>query len=290
MKRLLFVVAFLPACLHPPRDYKGSLEETSQQAIIFYENGREELILKVDYKAKGDKLPTSLAWVVPTPTTPDHYAVTSAKVFEELFRMTEELERGKGPSEGHSGIELLAKVTVGEYEIQPIKAKGPAAGDELNRWLKDSGYGEVPRENMQYYLDAGWTFLAIKILKDKAKESLEAEGGFRPLRISFAADRIYYPLKFSSHQGTFAATLYVVTPKPVDAAQAAKFGFTAGVSAEVDADSNPSSSFAELWGEIRKQDRVKFTKGTVQKFQAAEINGKKSPLSGWKEDFSIKVD
>ena len=35
-----------------------------------------------------------------------------------------------------------------------------------------------------------------------------------PLAVAFASERPVYPLKFSTHQGTFALTLWVITRKP----------------------------------------------------------------------------
>lgn len=297
MRTTAFIAAFVGlACLHPPRSYKGSLEETGQQAVIFFADGREELVLRVDYKLGPEgKLPETLAWVVPTPTVPDHYAVASPKALEDLFRFGEDtwnLERGRNSlgEDQHSSIELLAKVTVGEYEIQPIRATGREAGPELNAWLTRNDFGEVPQANMQYYLDHGWTFLAIKILKDKAKESLEAEGGFRPLRIGFATDRIVYPLKFSSHQGTFDVTLYLVTPAKLDVAEQVKpfgFRFEGEAAADLKALEANYPDFAALWSDIRKDGKVTFSKGSIAKLIGERINRNDAPVADWKEDFSI---
>ena len=226
MNRLALIALIVP-CLHPPRDFKGTLEETSQQAIIVWRDGREDLVLKVDYKMTGEKLPGDLAWVVPTPTQPDHYAVASGAIFEEIFQMAEQhslrrLENGKGLRDSDTGpkqeaVTVLARVSVGEYDITALKATGKDAAKELNTWLAGRGYGEVPPANLAFFVDKGWTFLAIKINKEKGEESLKKEGGFRPLRISFASATIVYPLKFSSHQGVFSVTVYVLTEKPVKA-------------------------------------------------------------------------
>src|SRR5262245_27878118 len=79
MLRTAFVAAFLLAFassalgdgkLVRPREYEGSLEETSQEAIIVFQGGddarsaREYLILKVS--VKGGAL-AEFAWVIPFP-------------------------------------------------------------------------------------------------------------------------------------------------------------------------------------------------------------------------------
>src|SRR5256885_17047058 len=79
--------AAFAGCLHPLRQYRGSVEATSQQALIFWRVGREELILKVDDRLQAaDRTLPRLAWVVPVPARPDGYAVVeSPEIFEEAF-------------------------------------------------------------------------------------------------------------------------------------------------------------------------------------------------------------
>jgi hypothetical protein len=318
------------ACLHAPASYKGSVSETSQQALIFWREGREELILKVDYRlAAQASLPDDLAWVVPVPAVPDDYAVVSPQIFKEAFELAEahrQPERGRkfealGPGEASKVIEL-ARVTVGEYEITPLKATGPDAAAALNRWLSEHGYGEVPQANMQYYTERSWTFLAIKINKEKGAEAMTKEGGFRPLRVSFAADRIYYPLKFSSHQGMFNVTAYVFTEQPVRLTERLdERGFTQlpmigdGL---ISSDALRWNStywqkmpFAEeakkRLAMIEKQDAAaetelyrlvqamgkgklgKYSKLHLAKFSGEKVNGDGNRLVDWKKDFELEV-
>src|SRR5271155_2837986 len=87
---LLGAVSTLLACLHPPRDYKGTLTATTQEALVFYRDGREDLVLKVNYKLQGDNnLPAGLAWVVPVPNKPDSYALTTPGAFADAFALGE---------------------------------------------------------------------------------------------------------------------------------------------------------------------------------------------------------
>src|SRR5262249_20505986 len=196
---LLAAGAAAPACLHPPRDYKGTLAATTQEAIIFWRDGREEMVLKVNYQLKGDAgLPASLGWVVPVPTKPDAYAVADPKAFEDAFHLAVSKEPpAKGPPRnGPPRGVVQEQVSVGEYDITVLKASGEKAAPELNDWLVGAGFSVYPLENMRFYTDRGWTFLAVKVNKERAAEALRDRGGLRPLRISFASEKVVYPLKF----------------------------------------------------------------------------------------------
>src|SRR5438477_7139096 len=128
---LLLVAGTAYPCLHAPSSYKGSLAETSQQALIFWRNGREELILKVDYRlAAQAALPDDLAWVVPVPAVPDDYRVVSPQIFKEAFELAEaQHEKSlRDPRKGLQDLQAtnariiqLASVSVGEYDITPLK-------------------------------------------------------------------------------------------------------------------------------------------------------------------------
>ncbi len=70
----------------PPRDYKGSLEEKAQEAIIIFHGSEkpgdavEDLILKITVQGETK----SFAWVVPFPNEPQ-VQKADAKLFEELY-------------------------------------------------------------------------------------------------------------------------------------------------------------------------------------------------------------
>ena len=296
---LTFTASPLLACLHPPKTYKGTVTELSQQAIVFHHNGREELILKVDYTAKGPA-PRSLAWVIPTPKEPDHYAIEDGAIFKELFQFTRPIPRGlrkkqrKSKSAAPQGVTLLAKASVGEYDIQPLKVTGANAGKALNQWLKSNGYGEVARDAMAWYLEHNWTFLAIKILPKSAQKSLKKTGQFRPLRISFASKNIVYPLMFSSHQGVFDVTLYLITNDgfkyPDLVKNTKRFGFrpmiaNIPITDHVQLSSIPA--FQKLWDKLRDENRLQMTRPAINRLFANQINSPANRLSDWKQDFSL---
>jgi hypothetical protein len=236
-----------------------------------------------------------LGWVVPVPTTPDHYEVESNDVFADVARLTAPQKksirrRAKSKSAGGS-IQILAAVDVGRYRVQPIKTHGKAAGPALNAWLTTNGFGPVPSENMAYYLERNWTFLAVRI-RPKSGKKLDANGALQPLRISFRTPKIVYPLKFSSHQGTFSVTLFVVTPKGLDLKRVfthlERFDlYTDAVRRKVSLKNLSKRPMGVLWQKIVSEGRLKFRKGVINKIEGATINNNSNPIARWTEDLTI---
>jgi hypothetical protein len=291
------------ACIHPPAEYKGSLEEGSRQAIIFHDKGREELILKVDFKLAGGDAQSlgDIAWVIPTPTVPDHYSVEDDKAFEELFRLTADRPNNarsksledKGEWRAAGGIELLKRVQVGDYAIQPIKARGKEAAAKLNEWLTENRFSALPEKTVEFYVAKGWTFLAVKVAHKAGGEGGPASGGaLKPLRISFASEEIVYPMKISAGGGRFDATLYVITPDelPAEAVRdrAQKYGlYPEPVNSEIAADGPGHPALTKLWKAINAEGRLTFAKGRLTKLGGRDINSPASPLASWETDFSL---
>ncbi|MGE0709179.1 MAG: DUF2330 domain-containing protein [Planctomycetota bacterium] len=279
---LLLLAAPAWACMHLPKDYQGSVEQTAQGALIFWDGGKEDLVMRPAYRAKGAAVPASLAWIIPTPSVPGSYGVVEGDPFKSIHTAWEEAaprmrgERGlraKGlPEPDAQGIELLPQAVVGEYTIQPIKTKGPQGAEALNGWLTQNGFGAVPLENMRYYVERDWVWLCVKA------QPKQKSGDLRPLRISFASERVVYPLKFSTHQGTFAVNLWVLTRAPLKAAaeEAKAFEFSA-----------EQRTIGQLPGDVSKAaETVKLeTKVSVTKVLHPALAGK--TIATWKEDLSF---
>src|SRR5579862_8228839 len=79
------------ACCMVPKDYKGTIGQSAQEAILFHDNGREELILKINYHITGETMPDRFAWIITVPNEPDAYAVAEQNIFQEAYRWAEPL-------------------------------------------------------------------------------------------------------------------------------------------------------------------------------------------------------
>ena len=95
-----FVTCLLTACLSGspamaccmlPATYEGTISQNAHEAVIIHHAGREELVLRIDYKIIGESMPDNFAWVITVPNEPDEYAIADAKLFEEMFVLSEKL-------------------------------------------------------------------------------------------------------------------------------------------------------------------------------------------------------
>ena len=221
------------ACCMLPRNYEGTIRQNTQEAVIFHDNGMQDMILRINYQISGKTAPREFAWIITVPNEPQSYTVADSDIFEQTFdwalpqvrpapkfRLFPPLFASAGPATDR--IKLSEKVEVGPYNIQPIKVKGADALGALNTWLSANGFPTEDPAHMKYFVDNGFTFLCIKINPAKGKQAVNAGGDLEPLHLTFKSESVYYPLRFSSRQGVFDVNLTVLTRKKIDYKKSAK--------------------------------------------------------------------
>ncbi len=218
------------ACLHPPKGSPVKVGQDGQHGLILYDNGLEDLVLRV--AAHSEAPLASLAWIVPVATVPQRYAVADAGLFETLERWvrlrwkTDPRLRARGRGAGSSrgardgagALRLLRPVQVGPYRIQPVQGQGPQAVEALAAWMREQGFVQIPEASTRYYAERGWTFLAIRVVPPEGETTLPTRGALPPLRIRFRTPVIVYPLKFSTHMGRMRVRIDVLTARPIERA------------------------------------------------------------------------
>jgi hypothetical protein len=225
---LVLSLPVFPCCM-VPRNYRGAIRQSAQEAVLFHADGREELILKINYRIEGETLPDRFAWVVTVPNKPYRYQVADTKLFQDVYPWARKLlmkpmprsrskkKATRGHSAGsHPGLEIGKRVQVGPYTIQPVRALGEKALGALNRWLSDNGFPTEDPNHMRYFVRKKFTFVCIKFNPRKGQKTVDRSGGVPPLQLSFKSKNPYYPLRFSSRQGVFNVNLYVLTKKQFD--------------------------------------------------------------------------
>jgi len=233
------------ACIHGPSEFIVPIKAGGQAGLIFFADGREQLVIRPSYsyelpedadgKGKNDatsKL-TSLAWLIPVPSLPDTYKEADDKMFSRLEEFTKAEDKEKQnwskdakPGEAALGLEedgmaMEEAVKVGDYTIQPIKAKGEMGGNELNAWLKDNGFGAVAEDTLKFYVGKDYYWLAVRLNNPKG---LPADGSVKPLQIGFKTDTPVYPVKINAGRGSFDLDLWLITAKEVDLEKSKVFG------------------------------------------------------------------
>ncbi len=187
----------------PPPYYR--VAESSQKAVIFYDKGKETLVLSIAFK--GDA--KDFGWVIPVPQRPE---VTKGS--DEIFTSIQEIT-GKYRRFGYTDVMQFSmmgatkeeEVTVVEtkkidyYEIAVLSATDSNA---LAKWLSDNGY-QYPEEAayiLNDYVNNQWYFVAVKISPeaqgaDEVMNGLK-EGHAVPLKLEFNSEAIIYPLRISA--------------------------------------------------------------------------------------------
>jgi hypothetical protein len=227
---VLFCVTLLPLSrawadgkLFSPKDYKGSLEERAQEAILIFHasdttgEATEDLILKI--RLVGN--PARFAWVIPFPQEPK-IAKEDPKLFEELFgyvearraslhkHKAEGMKSAEAKAEARPGVEVLSRQMVGSYDTAVVRENVAGA---LNRWLDAEGFQTLPdaEATVAFYRKKGYVFACVKVSaaeldKDKPVDS-------HPLRFTFkpgGRDGLFYPMKMTGLQkDPFDVNLYV---------------------------------------------------------------------------------
>ena len=209
----------------PPRNYKGSLEERAQEAIIIFHEGnaersaKQDLILKI--QVEGDA--TEFAWVVPFPSAPK-VSKEDPKLFQEVFEYVQARKQHGAKSDGRQyaapasnlaeapgeKVKVISRQVVGDFEVVVVQENAEGG---LNPWLEREGFQSLEKADdvIGYYRDHGYCFACIKVNSEPlaSQKSIDSH----PLRFTFETtgrDGIYFPMKMTSLQQTpFDVNLYV---------------------------------------------------------------------------------
>jgi len=200
---------------------KGAdLNEPTQKSIIYWKKGKEIMVLQVKYEGAAE----DFAWIVPLPGKPKVSAIDAEKSpFAEISLYTQ-LRRRWGYRGKQAGIEQEATVTVlerkivGVYDVAVLAASDAGA---LSKWLNNNGYAfpEKRKDVLAHYTKKKWVYVAMRIDR-KALESDEVKklksGELQPIRFTFAAKEMVYPLKISSvNAGETEVLLYLLADVPM---------------------------------------------------------------------------
>jgi len=206
-----------------PRGYKGSLEESAQEAILIFHSSAEageateDLILKIQLTGH----PEQFAWVIPFPREP-RIAKEDPVLFRELFDYVEtrlrsmhkskgaKLDAAEARPEAVPGVEVLSRKVVGSYDTAVVREKAAGA---LNAWLEQEGFQTLDdaEDVIGFYRQKGYVFACIKVSAEQVEKERPIES--HPLRFSFKTggrDGIFYPMKMTGLQtAPFNVNLYI---------------------------------------------------------------------------------
>lgn len=173
----------------------------AEESLIIFGGGRQQIIttMQLDIERPG------AAVVLPVPADPEvDQPAGGDKLFAYLQEATKPLrqverrivwsldDRSATGGAAPGGVNVLGRETLGGYDVARLAADDPQA---LAQWLAGNGY-EVPpaaQPVLDSYIADGWRFVAIKL-----GASAEQGGSLAPLRVSFASQRIVYPMRLAA--------------------------------------------------------------------------------------------
>ncbi|MGD0092948.1 MAG: DUF2330 domain-containing protein, partial [Planctomycetota bacterium] len=162
--------------MRAPRNYEGSLEELSQEALIIFHDSdlpggaTEDLILKISVQSSGEV--RHCGWVVPFPQEPA-VAKEDAQLFKELWDYVEARTQRVGKNAGRpaeaksadaslaAGVDVLSRKIVGSYDVAVVRENVAGA---LDQWLEKEGFQTLGRDAedvIAFYRKKGYVFACL---------------------------------------------------------------------------------------------------------------------------------
>lgn len=212
-------------CIAIPREDPNvqDIKLPEQRAFLYSSGSTQHMILSVKYEGA----PGEFAWVIPTESQAK-VDVQAGAPFHELWDATTPrypakrkaaISRAPGGAKGAAvppDVKVLERKVAGPYDIAVLQAK---TNGGLYDWLKKNGFSTnaTVRQALSSYVDKNWYFVAARIRPGKAGQVSKAlqEGTIAPLRISYQAKELSYPLRVTAgNPGTSKIELFVLADKP----------------------------------------------------------------------------
>lgn len=184
-----------------------------ERALIAWDGSREDIVMSLGVTGSSD----TAAWVMPVPSAAQ-VSLGEAEAFAELGRLTAPRIEYRdtwwptfswltsGPSEGAmagpppgAAVNVLGRQRIGPFDVTRLAAQDPTA---LATWLTGNGFPhpEGLDANLAPYVADRWEIVAVKLAPATQGESLT--GDLQPLRLSFASDKVVYPMRLSRSAST----------------------------------------------------------------------------------------
>ncbi|TCC48623.1 DUF2330 domain-containing protein [Kribbella capetownensis] len=209
-------------------DAQSQARAYGEHALVRHDAGTEQITLSMAINGSSKKA----AWIMPVPAAakvelgdPDLFyrlnRMTRPKVVERKtywpFRNLGIMAGGDtaGAAAPGSGVDVREQMVLGPFQVVRL---GGSTGSAVTDWLRTTGY-VVPAglaANLTPYLSEGWEIVAVKLAPKTGGERISGETP--PLRLTFASDRIVYPMRLSKGASTAqTVTVYVASAHRVDA-------------------------------------------------------------------------
>lgn len=210
-------------------DAQSRARAYGENALVRFTGGTEAITLSMAVHGTSKKA----AWIMPVPAAAK-VELGDPDLFWRLDRMTQPKRvvkktywpfrdlgivggsrDGAGAAAPPSGVNVRQQMVLGPFAVTRLTG---SSGTAVTHWLATNGY-VVPATlaaNLTPYLTEKWEIVAVKLAPKRDSETLS--GATPPLRLTFASERIVYPMRLSKGATTAqTVTVYVAADHRVDA-------------------------------------------------------------------------
>ncbi|GAA3101657.1 hypothetical protein JOF29_003306 [Kribbella aluminosa] len=193
--------------------HTGSTEQITLSMAVHGASKKAAWIMPVPSAAKVELGDSELFWRLDRMTQPKRVVRKTYWPFRDLGIMAG--SRGTAAGAPGSGVNVQQQMVLGPFAVTRLTG---TSGTAVTDWLRTNGY-VVPATlaaNLTPYLTEKWEIVAVKLAPKKDGESMY--GATPPLRLTFASQRIVYPMRLSKGATTAqTVTVYVAAEHRVDA-------------------------------------------------------------------------
>ncbi|HWD80244.1 MAG TPA: DUF2330 domain-containing protein [Kribbella sp.] len=194
--------------------YTGGTEEITLSMAVQGTSKKAAWIMPVPAAAKVELGDTDLFWRLDRMTQPKRVVKKTYWPFRDLGIMGGSRD-GAGAAAPPSGVNVRQQMVLGPFAVTRLTG---SSGTAVTDWLGKNGY-VVPATlaaNLTPYLTEKWEIVAVKLAPKRDGETMS--GATPPLRLTFASERIVYPMRLSKGATTAqTVTVYVAADHRVDA-------------------------------------------------------------------------
>lgn len=202
-----------------------------ESSVLRWDGRSEQIVMSLT--VRGDA--PEAAWIMPVP----HRATVTLgnqALFDDVRSVTAPVDKerhyfwprdgdwplgdddhsvGAAPDGARAGappVGVVGRERLGPFDVARLTATDP---DALRDWLEGHGF-ELPdrlADGLTPYVRAKWEYVAVRLAPaDKGRRAV-LEGTLDPLRLTFASERLVYPMRLSRLARTpQALELYVLAP------------------------------------------------------------------------------
>ncbi|WP_328539032.1 DUF2330 domain-containing protein [Streptomyces sp. NBC_00344] len=203
------------ALVHDPSSRLNVDRETS---AVRWDGRSEQIVMSLTVDGDAEQA----AWIMPVPHRAS-VALGDSTLFDALESVTAPVHRtrdhfwphsGDWPFGGHADpgdsaaappaagarpVGVVGRERLGPFDVAELTATDPKA---LGGWLGRNGFHlpEGLSGDLQPYVDRKWEYVAIRLAPESTGKPLA--GTLDPLRLTFASDRLVYPMRLSRRAKT----------------------------------------------------------------------------------------